>query len=77
MSSVKRHLRRSVKFWQPKEKWVAVLILNSKNKVDLIPRLSETLNKPLGVGLINFSNKFLKTSYGTDLQLSDLNYSIP
>ena len=28
----------------------------------LAPRLSETLNKLLGVGLSNFSNEFLKTS---------------
>ena len=32
----------------------------------LIPRLSETLNKLLGVGLIDFSNVFLQTSYHTD-----------
>ena len=38
----------------------------------LIPRLSETLNKLLGEGLINFSNEFLKTSYDTDLRISGL-----
>ena len=36
----------------------------------LIPRLSETLNKLLGEGLINFSDEFLKTSYYTDLRIS-------
>ena len=38
----------------------------------LTPRLSETLNKLLGEGLINFSNEFLKTSYGTDLRISGI-----
>ena len=43
----------------------------------LIPRLWETLNMLLGVGLINFSNKFLKISYDTHYEFSSLNYSIP
>ena len=40
----------------------------------LTPRLSETLNKLLGEGLINFSNEFLKTSYGTDLRISGIKW---
>ena len=38
----------------------------------LIPRLSETLNKLLGEGLINFSDSFLKTSFDTDLRIPGL-----
>ena len=38
----------------------------------LIPRLSETLHKLLGEGLINFSNEFLKTWYDTDLRIFGL-----
>ena len=38
----------------------------------LIPRLSGTLNKLLRLGLKNFSNWFLKTSCGTDFQISTL-----
>ena len=98
MSSFMRHLRRSVKFWQRRKKWVVdsdsklqghngfivpwKLWLNlcslrwlkpKRNLVrSLIPRLSETLNKLLGEGLINFSDEFLKTSYDTDLQVSGL-----
>ena len=88
-----RHMRRSVRFWQRRKKWVVdsdsklqehsasivsrKLWLNlfslrqlrpRRNLVrSLIPRLSETINKLLGVGLINFRNKFLP----------DFNYSIP
>ena len=36
----------------------------------LIQRVSETLNKLLEVGLINFCSEFLKTSYDTDLRIS-------
>ena len=93
-----RYLRRSVKFWQRRKKWVVdsdsklqghngfivswKLWLNlcslrwlkpKRNLVrSLIPRLSETLHKLLGEGLINFSNEFLKTSYDTDLRTSGL-----
>ena len=38
----------------------------------LIPSLSETLNKLLGVGFINFRYVFLKTSHDTDLRISKL-----
>ena len=48
--------------------------LKSKHNLvrSLIPRLSETLNKLLGEGLINFSHEFLKTSYDTDLLIARL-----
>ena len=35
-----------------------------------IPRLSDTLNKLLGVGIIKFGSEFCKTSYYTDLRIS-------
>ena len=38
----------------------------------LIPRVSDILNKLLGVGLMNFSCEFLKTLYNTDLRASGL-----
>ena len=82
MSSFMSHLRKSVKFWQRRKKWVVDsdsklqehggFIVSSKLWLNLcslgwlkpkrnlvrtlIPRLSETLSKLLGKGLINFSN---------------------
>ena len=39
----------------------------------LIPAiLSAASKKPLGVGLINFSIELLKTSYNSDLRISEL-----
>ena len=98
MSSFMRRLRRPVKFWQRRKKWLVdsdsklqehsglieswKLSLNlcplrwlktKRNLVrSLIPRLSETLNKLLGEGLVNFSNDFLKTSNDTDSIISGL-----
>ena len=98
MSSFMRHLRRSVKFWQCRKKWIVdydsklegqrgfiafwKLWLNScflrwlkpkRNLVrSLIPRLSETLIKLLGVGIIKFMKEFLKTLCYTDLRISGL-----
>ena len=40
--------------------------------IRLIPKLSEILNKLLGVSLKNFSNEFLKTWCDTDLRISGL-----
>ena len=62
--------------------WKLTLTLHSlkwpkakRNQVrNLIPKVSETLNKLLGVDLLNFSCEFLKASYNTDLRASGLKW---
>ena len=43
------------------------------NKFD--SKTIRNIKKPLGVGLINFSDEFLKTLYDTDLRISGLKLS--
>ena len=52
--------------------FIRLLKLKRNPVGSLIPRLSKALNKPCGVGFMNFNNELLKTSYDADLQISGL-----